>query len=350
MQLSVIILAHNKNELTIACLKAIRSADLPNSFEVLLVDNASNPSLKQSLDEELLKSTNTKILRNSKNLNFSIANNIAAEMAQGEYLLFLNNDVEISGDTVLLLMQTIKKDQGPSLVGGMLLYPNSKLVQHAGVSHMLWGIGSNYGCGAKSDEKALNFKREIYGVIGAMMLIKKKWFRKVGGFDENYNWGYEDIDLCQRIRAIGGRIFYEPKASAIHHESTTLKEKISKKRDSLNYQYFRSRWDELLIPAETTLINKYKNLGIRSVAIYGTGNAAIELGKRLAMVNIQTQAFISELPSSITFEGKPVYNLSQIDSDKFDQIFIGSQYHFEISKMLKKFVPEEKITFPVVIE
>ena len=83
MQLSVIILAHNKNELTIACLKAIRSADLPNSFEVLLVDNASNPSLKQSLDEELLKSTNTKILRNSKNLNFSIANNIALKWLRG---------------------------------------------------------------------------------------------------------------------------------------------------------------------------------------------------------------------------------------------------------------------------
>ena len=66
-------------------------------------------------------------------------------MAQGEFLLFLNNDVEIFRDTVLHLMQTIKKGQGPSLVGGMLLYPNSKLVQHAGVSHILWGIGSNYG-------------------------------------------------------------------------------------------------------------------------------------------------------------------------------------------------------------
>lgn len=350
MLLSIIILAHNKSELTLACLKSLVSAKIPEPFETLLVDNASSPPLEEVLDAPVLEASQTIILRNEKNLSFSKANNLAAKKSFGQFLLFLNNDVEINQDTLEHLMKSVKQVDGPILAGGKLLYPNSQIIQHAGVSHMLWGIGSNFGCGCESGEKALNRPRESYAVIGAMMLVESECFETVGGFDEKYEWGYEDIDLCQKIRAINGKIFYEPKAVSIHHESVTLRESINKERDSFNYQYFRSRWDELLIPAERKLISKYINEGISSVAIYGTGEAARALARQLKQGGIETKAFVSEEICFELFEGRSVFSLAELDHRNFDRIFVGTQFYFQIRQNLIRFVPEDKISFPIAID
>lgn len=350
MILSIIILAHNKNDLTTACLNAIIKSKVPEVFETLIVDNASTPPLENILDKTVLQLANAKIIRNDHNLSFSKANNKAVELSCGKFLLFLNNDVLIYPNTISVLLEnTIPK----SIIGGKLLFPDSNTIQHAGISHMLWGRTSNYGVSANSEHPKLNTRRNRFAITGAMQLIRKDFFLDLEGYDEKYRWGFEDVDLCLKAKQLNAEIVYEPNAIGTHIESATLSPLRESTIDNENYKYYRDKWDFKLKSAEDNYIQNLVCNKKTIIGIFGTGVAAISLFTKLKNTNIKIICFVSDenindVPEYIS--KIPVLNLYESSRMQLDLLIIASQYHYSIYPRVCNYFPKEIILHPVVIE
>jgi GT2 family glycosyltransferase len=167
-----------------------------------------------------------KVLHYDKPFNHSEMNNIAVVSVDSEFVVFMNNDIEIISDEWLeQLVATIQMDESIAVVGCLLLYEN-RTVQHGG---MILGIDHIAGHAHKYlDSKdtgyfgRLHALQEFSGVTAALSLIKKSVFIQVGGFNsERYPTSFNDVDLCIRLRQHGFRCVYNPMVRSIHHECKT---------------------------------------------------------------------------------------------------------------------------------
>ncbi len=217
-RVSVIIPTKDSPELLSPCLKSLyRHTSYPN-FETILIDNdTGNP---QAL--AIMRAHPVTRLYLPNPFNFSRANNLAANHATGEYLVFLNNDTEIIAARWLeqLLFYAEQSDVGA--VGALLLHHNGA-VQHAGVVLGVRGTADHAmrGFSAKADGYvgSLSCAREVSAVTAACMMVRKSLFQEVGKFNEHFFTIYQDLDLCLRLRQRGLRIIWTPQASLLHHES-----------------------------------------------------------------------------------------------------------------------------------
>lgn len=234
-QISIIIPLFNKQEYTKQCLDAlvVNTRPVPG-YEILLVDNASSdgtPAYLQSLQGDMT------VITNKTNQGFARACNQGARLAQGRYLLFLNNDTVPHPGWLEALIRGIEED-GADIVGARLLYPNGR-IQHAGVAFDEQSIGYHIFNGLPADDPAVNRKRFMQCVTAACMLMKREVFQELGGFDEGFRNGFEDVDLCLRAGAAGKRILYTPESVLIHFEETSDGRKAHEQQ---NIQRYLARW------------------------------------------------------------------------------------------------------------
>jgi O-antigen biosynthesis protein len=288
-KVSAIILVHNNVEMTRRCLESLANALDCVDHELILLDNGSTENISSLKDcGRLFRSM--LILRSDENLSFSSGNNRCATNATGNLLLFLNNDVFLDPGSIDAMIPHFLEEPSAGIVGGMLLFPGRVTVQHAGMRQMLWGFPSNFGVGAQTDDPRVRQANELFALTGALQCVRKKAFQKVGGFDERYVWGYEDVDLCLKIRSAGFRVIYEPRVSGVHVESATLK--VIQNRDSVgNYRIYRKAWDPILVPREQEYIRNLKQQGIKTLAVFGTGAAALGLSQILEDNGIRIVAY-----------------------------------------------------------
>ncbi|PZR77462.1 MAG: hypothetical protein DLM52_04395 [Chthoniobacterales bacterium] len=217
-KVSIVIPTRDAPDLLSKCLKSLYDNTGYPDFEVLLIDNDTTSS--EAI--ELMRKYPLKRFYLPNPFNFSRANNLGAQNATGEYLIFLNNDTEIiSGQWIeQLLYYAEQPDVGA--VGALLLHENGA-VQHAGVILGMRGTADHAmrGFRAKSDGYAgsLSCAREVSAVTAACMMMRKSLFHDVGGFNEHFFTIYQDVDLCLRLRQRGLRIIWTPQALLLHHES-----------------------------------------------------------------------------------------------------------------------------------
>ena len=152
--------------------------------------------------------------------NWSRFNNLAAAATDSEYLLFLNDDIEITQDDWLEVLLEHAQRPEVGVVGPQLLYPSGK-VQHAGM-FLGAGIGRHAFRFSAADEPgyfglALT-QRNVIAVTGACMLMRRSVFEQLGGFDEAHSIINNDLDFCLRAHQAGKLIVYTPHASLLHHE------------------------------------------------------------------------------------------------------------------------------------
>lgn len=223
-QVSIVIPVFNQWDLTRACLRSVRAAAPEGSVEVTLVDNASSdvtPKAAPFLGKELFGGA-FKYIRNEENRNFAGASNQGAAAASCGFLLFLNNDTVMLPGWLGPLLEDFREYPDLAGTGPLLLYPEKPLightVQHLGVavspfrkvSHLYEGIPA---------VSPLARKRRFFQIItAACMMMPKDLFHKMGGFDEEYRNGLEDVDLCARLSASGYRFMVNPGASVIHYQ------------------------------------------------------------------------------------------------------------------------------------
>lgn len=216
---SIIIPVYNNWEYTRRCLLSLEAAGYRDKAEVIVVDNASSDETPAEIKTQFPW---VKSIRHEQNLGFAKACNRGAEAARGKYLVFLNNDTEVKRGWLEALVAACEGEEGAGIVGSKLLYPDGRL-QHAGVEIIYPGEifpidvrHLHYGLPMTSDNR-----QEVDAVTGASMLVPREVFYELGGFDEAYQNGYEDIDLCLKARVKGYRIIYEPASQAVHYESKT---------------------------------------------------------------------------------------------------------------------------------
>lgn len=222
------------------------------NIEIIVCEN--NSTEKETFDyyETLKSNSKIKIVEYKGDFNYSKINNFASRFANGEYLLFLNNDVEmINSDSLHEMISYIKRDD-VGAVGSKLLYKD-KTYQHAGVIIGIGGIADHAFKGISDfDHTYMNraqIVQDLNAVTAACLMTKKSIFNKINGFDEKLKIAFNDIDLCLRIRMEGYLIVYNPYSSFFHYESKSrgfedTPEKV--KRFNNEFAYFVNRWKDKL--------------------------------------------------------------------------------------------------------
>lgn len=206
------------------CLESVYSKSTYKNFEIIIVENNSTePETFEYYEKIKSKYNNVRIVYwQEKVFNYSKINNYGVERASGEYVLLLNNDIEIITPDWLeqMLMFAQRKDVGA--VGAKLYYPDDT-IQHAGV---IVGIGGVAGHSHKYFDRETPgymtraaIAQNLSACTAACLLIKKQVYKEVGGLDEKFAVAFNDVDLCMSIRKAGYLIVFTPFAECYHYES-----------------------------------------------------------------------------------------------------------------------------------
>jgi len=213
---TIILVLHNRAELTFQCLRSLMTVTLDSEHpcEIILVDNASQDQTHMLLDC-LVGVTK---LWNQENLHFLAAINQASTVAKGSYLLMLNNDAQMLPGTLSAALDTYCSANDIGAVGGKIILLDGKL-QEAG--SIIWKDGSCLGYGRGDDpfDYPYMFQRNVDYCSGTFLLTERNLFLEMGGFDEDYKPAYyEETDYCLRLWERGKRVVYEPNATIMHFE------------------------------------------------------------------------------------------------------------------------------------
>lgn len=248
---SIIIPAWNKVEMSIACLKSIAERlDDRVTYEVILVNNGSTDQTTKLGDIPGIIFVN-----NPENLGFVGGCNSGIAVAKGKYLVFLNNDAEVTPDWLYELVRTIESDKNIGIVGSKIIYPNGAL-QEAGGIIFNDGSGLNYGKHDQADAYQYNYVRDVDYCSGASVIISSKLMKKFGGFDTLYQPAYyEDTDLSFKVRKEDLRVVYQPLSVIYHIEGGTAGTKLNtgfKRFQEINREKFLERWKKELSTSHVT--------------------------------------------------------------------------------------------------
>ncbi len=216
MKLSVIlVISHEKAEVIRNALGSALASQAPFAFEVIVVDNAAADA------EAKLKpfEGRIRVLRNNENLGFTRANNRAAEIAGGEYLLFLNSDTRVYPDTFALLVGFADSEPRSGAVGPLVLNPDGSFQLSYGAPLSLfsefrqkaWATPAS----RQVDTRTLK-TREVGWVSGCCLLTRREYFQGGNVFDEGIFLYFDDSELCARLRSQGRRVFFFPPARIVH--------------------------------------------------------------------------------------------------------------------------------------
>ncbi len=200
-------------------LPSVCATDYPD-FEIILADNASEDETAAWVNENYPE---VKITTFDDNYGYCGGNNRAVETATKEILLFLNNDVEVPADWLHGINAAFQTDEKIAAVQPkMLSYTNKNEFEYAGAAG---GFIDKFGypfCRGRifdtveKDEGQYNEISDIFWASGAALAIKKEVFTELGGFDEDFEFHMEEIDLCWRVHRKGLRIVYTPESTVYH--------------------------------------------------------------------------------------------------------------------------------------
>ena len=207
-----------------ACVDSIREKSTYGNYEIIIIENNSTGTEIFSLYEELKLDPRIRVAVWERDFNYPAINNFGASLAQGEFLLLLNNDTRvITPDWMEELLGTCQRpDVG--IVGAKLYYPDDT-IQHAGVVMKLAGVCGHVFCGMDRSEPG-RFARAVVqqdysAVTAACMMVKKSVYESAGGMDEAFAVAYNDVDFCLRVRGMGLLVVFTPFAELYHDESKT---------------------------------------------------------------------------------------------------------------------------------
>ena len=265
--ISIIIPNKDQSEMLAKCIASIEESTYKN-YEVIIVENNSAEKKTFAYYEQLTgqsytaeiplegkRENGTRICvltwKSSGEFNYSAINNYGAGFAKGEYLLLLNNDIEIITKDWIEEMLSHCQRADVAAVGCKLLYPDGT-IQHAGVGIGLGGIANSMFVGMDSKYHGYmhraNLQMNYSAVTAACMMVKRRIFDEVGGLEEELTVAYNDIDLCLKMGEAGYRIVYTPYAVAYHHESKSRgKENTPEKKARLQREssYMLAKWKDI---------------------------------------------------------------------------------------------------------
>jgi GT2 family glycosyltransferase len=272
---SVVIPVHNRAALTSQCLDALLAAPPESAeLEIVVVDDASSDSTAQVV---AACAGRVRTVRHDRNVGFAAACNDGAAVADGEWLVFLNNDTLPQPGWLDALVRYESSGERIGLVGAKLLFPN-ETVQHAGVVFARDLSPHHIYTGFRSDHPAVNKSREFQAVTGACAAIRRALFEELGGFDPAFVNGYEDLDLCLRLRRLGYEVHYCHESVVYHFESATRDYAANQR----NHELFLRRWSDFVHQDD---IRYYAEDGLMEITYAGQFPALLWVSPELAVID-----------------------------------------------------------------
>ena len=239
-QLSIVIPVFNCLELTQACVKSLEATVSSRlDLEILIVDDASTDGTAAWL--ATLPTPRYRVIRHEANRGYAAANNAAAKVASGRILLLLNNDTVLLPNWLEPMLRVLERAPAAGIVGNIQREAVSGLIDHTGMLFTLYGIPLHVGKNTVSPPPG-EFHRWP-AVTGACCAMPRELFIQLGGFDETFRNGYEDIDLCLKARAEGQRTYVANRSVIYHHVSASPGRRT---HDDENLVHFLDRWGGLL--------------------------------------------------------------------------------------------------------
>lgn len=246
---SVITVNFNQPAVTIDFLKSIRQHTNQNEVEVILVDNGSS---EDHHEEFLQVYPGLVYIFSGRNLGFAGGNNLGVARAKGDYLLFLNNDTEITSNLIPELSASLDENEEIGLISPLLLYFDAPdIIQYAGFTPMNYLTCRNSGIGSMESNQGQydQQSRETGFCHGAAMMCRRKDLDRVGLMENNFFLYYEELDWCEKFKRNGKKIWFTGRTKVYHKES------ISVGKESSIKTYFMTRNRMLFIRRNTGLFN-----------------------------------------------------------------------------------------------
>lgn len=235
------------------CISSIEEKSTYKNYEYIIVENNSEDQETFAYYEKL-KAENPKVqvVVWESEFNYSAINNFGASYAQGEYLLLLNNDVEVINEDWLeeMLGYGMRPDVG---IVGARLYFDDDTIQHAGVVIGFGGIAGHAFVQQKRGFTGYCHRiicaQDYSAVTAACMLVRKSVFEEAGGLTEELKVAFNDVDFCMKVRSLGKLVVYNPYVQLYHYESKSrgledTPEKIARFNGEI--ETFEKRWPEIL--------------------------------------------------------------------------------------------------------
>lgn len=299
MRLSVVILNYNVRYFLELCLKSVEAAIKDLDAEIIVVDNNSPDDSCEMVKQ---KFPNVLLIENKDNSGFSKGNNIGVEQVKGEYLCILNPDTVVAEDTFKKVIQFADTKQDIGIVGcqlidgtGQFLPESKRQVPTPKVAFQkLIGNTKNYYTNALGIDDT--GKTDV--LVGAFMVLKRKVYNAVNGFDEDYFMYGEDIDLSYKILKAGYSNYYFGEATVIHFKGeSTLKDKVYVQRFYGAMEIFYKKHFK-----KNTLLTALVKLGVRlaSKKEKTTLTEEIEFSESIIVSNAILKELKSQLKHPIT--------------------------------------------------
>ena len=244
--ISILIVSWNVRDLLLACLAALPDAVADATYEVILVDNASQDGTVDAVREAFPQ---VQIIANQENRGFTGGNNQALALARGRSLLLLNPDTRPLPGSIAELHRFLQSHPDVGAVGPRLWYgdgspqPNRRrfptlstlFTESTIIQHYLPGLPlfAHYIMADQPDDQV----QEVDWLVGAALMVRREVYQQVGGLDEGFFMYSEELDWCRRIKAAGWRICYDPAAEIIHYEGKSSEQAVARR----DIAFFSSR-------------------------------------------------------------------------------------------------------------
>jgi ADP-heptose:LPS heptosyltransferase/GT2 family glycosyltransferase len=252
-RVSIIMPSIGARDLIKVSISSIRRITNFKDYEIIVVDNIRGKNLtqEQRARKKWFRANSDLVIPVDEPFNWSRLNNIGAEAATGEYLLFLNDDVEVLDPEWIDVMMEHAQRPDVGVVGPLLLYPDRK-VQHAGLFLSRKNIGTARHAFRFASEDDIGYfglartQRNMIGVTGACMMVHRRSFDGVMGFNERHSIINNDLDFCLRMRKSGRLVVYTPHTSLIHHELASR----AAIKDKYDATHFMEDWGALCLEGD----------------------------------------------------------------------------------------------------
>lgn len=255
---SVVIVTYQSSACIGACLDSLRSTANEWLADVIVVDNASSDGTAAALRTRYAEAT---LVENPENFGFGKAVNIGARHARGSLLLILNPDTIVPSDMVRELAVFMRYREEACACGPRIMSPDGVFDRSSrrGFPTPWNTLGYFFGLDRifprsrtfghyHHTGSPMGIEMTTECLSGACMMVRKKSFDEIGGFDEDYFLFGEDIDLCWRLNRTGEEIWYVPAASLVHRKGASMQQAS----DRAHHEFFRAMrlfFDKRLAPS-----------------------------------------------------------------------------------------------------
>lgn len=248
--ISAIIVTRNNADTLRECITSLLKQTY-GKIEIIIVDNASNDNTR-----EIIAKYKARPINNEKNYGFARANNQGINASNGEYVLFINDDVTLDEKFVDTLLREMERDPKTGSACGKIIAANTRggksLIDSAGLKLQNWRLLPVDRGEGETDKGQLDKKGYVFGAPGAVSLYRRSALDEIeiNGeyFDEDFFAYYEDVDLAWRLRSAGWKSLYVPEARAFHKKKGPFEKETFVKAKALANRYWCYLKNETLFP------------------------------------------------------------------------------------------------------